>query len=74
MLPVLQQKIVSLRPVLVLFSLMVFDVLFGFVGLLLALPLTIVLKAALDTFCFGAGDGRSGAQDVDLGRLARPSR
>jgi predicted PurR-regulated permease PerM len=62
MLPVLQQKIVSLRPVVVLFSLMVFDVLFGFVGLLLALPLTIVLKAALDTFYFGAGDGHAGAQ------------
>jgi predicted PurR-regulated permease PerM len=35
---------------LVLFSLMAFEVLFGFLGILLAIPLTIVIKVALETF------------------------
>jgi predicted PurR-regulated permease PerM len=50
LIPVLQRRIVSLRPLLVLFSLMAFQVLFGFLGILLAIPLTIVVKTAVERF------------------------
>ena len=50
LIPLLHRRIVSLRPLLVLFSLMAFQVLFGFLGILLAIPLTIVVKAATDRF------------------------
>lgn len=50
LIPMLQRRIVDLRPLLVLFSLMAFEVLFGFLGILLAIPLTIVVKTALERF------------------------
>ncbi|HEY4032233.1 MAG TPA: AI-2E family transporter [Caulobacteraceae bacterium] len=50
LIPLLQRRIVHLRPLLVLFSLMAFEVLFGFLGILLAIPLTIVAKTALERF------------------------
>jgi predicted PurR-regulated permease PerM len=50
LIPLLHRRIVSLRPLLVLFSLMAFEVLFGFLGILLAIPLTIVVKTAIDRF------------------------
>jgi predicted PurR-regulated permease PerM len=50
LIPLLHRRIVSLRPLLVLFSLMAFQVLFGFLGILLAIPLTIVVKAAIERF------------------------
>jgi predicted PurR-regulated permease PerM len=50
LIPILQRRIVHLRPLLVLFSLMAFEVLFGFLGLLLAIPLTIVVKTAVERF------------------------
>jgi predicted PurR-regulated permease PerM len=50
LIPLLHRRIVRLRPLLVLFSLMAFEVLFGFLGILLAIPLTIVIKVALETF------------------------
>jgi predicted PurR-regulated permease PerM len=50
LIPLLHRRIVHLRPILVLFSLMAFEVLFGFLGILLAIPLTIVIKTAVDRF------------------------
>src|SRR6185437_10851736 len=50
LIPLLHRRIVSLRPLLVLFSLMAFEVLFGFLGILLANPLTIVIKTAVERF------------------------
>jgi predicted PurR-regulated permease PerM len=48
--PLLHRQIVRLQPLLVLFALLAFQVLFGFLGLVLAVPLTIVLKTALDRY------------------------
>lgn len=50
LIPLLHRRIVSLRPLVVLFALMGFEVVFGFLGILLAIPLTIVLKTALERF------------------------
>lgn len=47
LLPVLQRRIVSLPPVLTLFSLVSFGVVFGFLGVLLAVPLTAALLVAV---------------------------
>jgi predicted PurR-regulated permease PerM len=48
--PLLHRRIVRLSPLLVVFALLAFEVLFGFLGLVLAVPLTIVLKTALERF------------------------
>lgn len=48
--PYIQNKTLSLPPVVLLFAIFTFTILFGTFGIILAAPLTIVAIAALDTF------------------------
>jgi len=48
--PYVQSKALSLPPVILVFSIFAFALLFGTLGVILAAPLTVVLKVALDTF------------------------
>jgi predicted PurR-regulated permease PerM len=47
--PYIQAKTLSLPPVIIIFSILGFTLLFGVLGVILAAPLTIVLMIALDT-------------------------
>jgi predicted PurR-regulated permease PerM len=48
--PYIQSRTLSIPPVVLLFSLFAFTVLFGTLGIILAAPLTIVVIMAIDTF------------------------
>ncbi len=48
--PYVQSKTLSLPPVVLIFAIFTFTVLFGTLGIILAAPLTVVSIAALDTF------------------------
>ncbi len=48
--PYIQNKTLSLPPVVLLFAIFTFTILFGTFGIVLAAPLTVVAVAALDTF------------------------
>jgi predicted PurR-regulated permease PerM len=48
--PYIQSRTLSIPPVVLLFALFAFTILFGTLGIILAAPLTIVLFIALDTF------------------------
>ena len=48
--PYIQSKTLSLPPVVLIFAIFTFTVLFGTLGIILAAPLTVVSIAALDTF------------------------
>jgi predicted PurR-regulated permease PerM len=48
--PYLQSKTLSLPPVVLIFAIFAFAILFGTLGVILAAPLTVVSKVALDTF------------------------
>src|SRR5262249_60165067 len=48
--PYIQSKALSLPPVILVFAIFAFALLFGTLGVILAAPLTVVLKVALDTF------------------------
>lgn len=48
--PYIQSRTLSIPPVVLLFSLFAFTVLFGTLGIILAAPLTIVLIVAINTF------------------------
>jgi predicted PurR-regulated permease PerM len=48
--PYIQSKTLSLPPVIMIFSIFAFTILFGMLGVVLAAPLTVVCMVALDTF------------------------
>ena len=48
--PYIQSKTLSLPPVVLIFAIFAFTILFGTLGIILAAPLTVVSIAALDTF------------------------
>lgn len=48
--PYIQSKTLSLPPVVLIFAIFAFTILFGTLGIVLAAPLTVVAIAALDTF------------------------
>jgi predicted PurR-regulated permease PerM len=48
--PYIQSKTLSLPPVVLIFAIFTFTILFGTLGIILAAPLTVVSIAALDTF------------------------
>ncbi|MCI0600253.1 MAG: AI-2E family transporter, partial [Beijerinckiaceae bacterium] len=48
--PYIQSKTLSLPPVILIFAIFAFTILFGMLGVILAAPLTVVSMVALDTF------------------------
>ena len=48
--PYIQSKTLSLPPVILIFSIFTFAILFGMLGVILAAPLTVISMVALDTF------------------------
>jgi predicted PurR-regulated permease PerM len=48
--PYLQRKTLSLPPVLLVFAIFAFGILFGTLGVVLAAPIAVVLKVAVETF------------------------
>jgi predicted PurR-regulated permease PerM len=48
--PYIQSKTLSLPPVILIFSIFAFTILFGMLGVILAAPLTVISMVALDTF------------------------
>jgi predicted PurR-regulated permease PerM len=48
--PYIQSKTLSLPPVILIFSILAFAILFGMLGVILAAPLTVVSMVAVDTF------------------------
>jgi predicted PurR-regulated permease PerM len=48
--PYIQSKTLSLPPVILIFSIFGFTILFGMLGVILAAPLTVICMVALDTF------------------------
>jgi hypothetical protein len=55
---------IGLHPLAVIFALMAFGQLFGFVGLLLALPLSALLLVALRRLIVRLQDGRTDGADA----------
>jgi predicted PurR-regulated permease PerM len=54
--PYIRSKTLSLPPVVLIFAIFAFTILFGTLGIILAAPLTVVSIAALDTFYKPASD------------------
>ncbi len=48
--PYVQSKTLSMPPVVLIFSIFAFAILFGMLGIILAAPLTVICMVALDTF------------------------
>jgi predicted PurR-regulated permease PerM len=48
--PIIQAEVVELPPILTLFATLVFGILLGPIGVLLAAPLTVVLLVLINTF------------------------
>ena len=48
--PYIRSKTLSLPPVVLIFAIFAFTILFGTLGIILAAPLTVISIAALDTF------------------------
>jgi len=48
--PYIQSKTLSLPPVILIFAIFAFTILFGMLGVILAAPLTVISMVALDTF------------------------
>jgi predicted PurR-regulated permease PerM len=48
--PYIQKRTLSLPPVVLIFAIFAFGILFGTLGVILAAPLTVVLLVALDVF------------------------
>jgi predicted PurR-regulated permease PerM len=59
--PIIQAEVVELPPILTLFATLVFGLLLGPIGVLLAAPLTVVLLILVNTFYLEdtLGDARS---------------
>lgn len=60
--PKIMGKAMGLNPALILFSLSVWGSLLGFIGLIIALPLTTLLLAYYDTYISSRNDGESPSQ------------
>jgi predicted PurR-regulated permease PerM len=77
-LPLVQRKAVDLPPALTITSLLLMGVLFGFLGLLLAVPLTVVVVSLVKQLCledYAGGQREVETGEGDMGRLdVRPER